>query len=344
MYLERMAIVNAGERLKAAFAHLRTVGLDYEWRGGDSAGGIVDGDLTVAVEEVRHQFRTTLRSQLRPSTLASLLAQATEFDLVVSEVVTKTVGAQLRKAGLNYLDTRGNAYLRRPGLFVLVEGSKADVAVRGLGRGAPSRLVTPAALPVVLAVLVRPELVNGPTRELAGLVSSSVGTVHTVLRSLRERGCAWDERSQKLIGGRAVLDLWTDEFASTGRDRLTTDTFRSELPVESLTGRLGEVGAVSGEAAADLQGRSIRPESVECYRFGSLAPFVRAGRLRRVPAGNVTIRQAFWDEDLNGTLASGTILAPSVVVRADLLAVGDPRLATVAQEMMTDDPVLRRLT
>lgn len=162
-----------------------------------------------------------LKSQLRPSTINGLIAHRESADLVIAPSVTSNVGHKLRIMGLNYLDAAGNAHLQRDGLFIHVEGGTSSESPRKQAKPAnsPSRLLTTAALPLVLTVLSRPELLDGPTRALADLVPSSLGTVHSTLKAIRATGCTWDGENRVLHGGGELLDLWTDEYVLRGRER-----------------------------------------------------------------------------------------------------------------------------
>ena len=88
-------------------------------------------------------------------------------------------------------------------------------------------------------------------------------------------------------------------------------------------------------AAARLT-RHLRPATATFYTPAIVPAAILALRLRQDPQGNVELRRKFWTID-----ADEPGLAPTLLVYADLLAIGDARCLEAAQ--MLRGPLVDRL-
>lgn len=341
-------------------AALRRAGFDTRWRAPtrSESGPGVDGVLEVVLDGREVNFPARVFPQLRLASVALLDLDGEQGAIVLAESVGGELARRLQATGIGYVDARGNAHLRGAGFLMHIEGRAAAAARDAWGGDGPfggatsagglRRVLSPAAMPVTLAVLVRPEILGGTVREVAALAGSSVGTVHGVLAALRGMGVAVSPEGQ-LAGGRGLLEMWTREYLGSFRERLGERRFVSALGVAEAGAVLGRLGPLTGESAAVASGIPLRAIAVDCYARGDLGQLIIAGRLTRDSDGWVSVREAFWSPVLDrevgnaGEGAGGIRLAPAPVVRADMLAVDDARLTDAARAMMADDETLRRL-
>jgi hypothetical protein len=106
--------------------------------------------------------------------------------LLVTPYISKELAAHCRATDLQFIDSHGNAYLRAPGLFILISGEKNEG-----GRAhvrPPKGLTNAAGLRVVFGLLCRPDLVNASFREIARQTGVSLGTAYNALDDLARRG------------------------------------------------------------------------------------------------------------------------------------------------------------
>lgn len=305
--------------------HLRREGITATWRTPGKAAAPFDGELHVQWPGGQYAFPTVVRSRLAPGTVGLLPSTA---GVLITEAITPAVRRSLENAGWGYADRSGNASLTAPGLLVRVDGRRP----RTDSSSPVHRPFTRSGLPVTFAVIVRDGLKDTLTqRELADLVASSLGTTNRVLRSLRELGYL-TERGE--ISKRALLvERWTESYlshrAALGDGRTYTSD-RWSTPTAVVAGAVPGVRWGS-EVAAHLQGRSIRPASVLAYCSPEARKdMIRMGRMRPVADGWIELRETFWGPDL---LLPGEQTVPDVLIRADLIATADPRLAEVARAM-----------
>lgn len=331
------------ERLERVSESLAARGVTLRWdeTAADDAG--VDGRVSVEFDGRRAEFPYESKSQLRPSTIPVLRSAPGSGAVIVSSHITTTVGQLLRDRGLHYADAAGNTFLTAPGLHIEIEGKRPKADRRPHQSGS---LFTPAALPVILAILTEPKLAAAPLREIQDQTSVSIGTVFKVREVLRRRGID-DPLTES--SGSGVRDRWRQLFegwvaAYIERAPKTAVRFRSDLSPRQLKQALAGVdGTLSGEAAASVKGFDIRPASLDLYYRGKLGPIVKDLRLRRDPAGPVSVRSPIWAETMDAPTDRNrpNRLAPAPVIYADIAALNDPRADSLLKELRTHDSTLR---
>lgn len=255
--------------------------------------------------------------------------------LLVTEYLTPELARRCRdELQLQFIDAAGNAFLRRPGLYVFVTGEKhpdppARVAARGAG--------TVNALRVVFALLCRPALLDAPYREIAAAAGVALGTVGGVLGDLERRGhLVGDKGQRRLVARERLLDEWATTYPLRLRPRLRPQRFRVENP-EAWQGLVLPDGraAWGGEVAADRLTTALRPTTRTLYvdpaaRAGLLQALVATHglRLRADPTGDTEILDRFWQLP---AAKDHPDCVPAALVYADLLATLEPRQIEVAQ-------------
>lgn len=281
--------------------------------------------------------------------------------LWLAERVADDIAVALRARGIHYADASGNVFVTGPGgLYVSVQGKTGrriefeplrltwDVERdEGDPSGARRRFAQAygwAGMPVVLALLVRPELCRASVREIASVVPSSIGTVHRVVTALAENGDITRGEAGALVHPRVILDRFTDVWLTKmiARSRRTSRRFAPGLdPRQLRPEQLSALGVeASGEYAVDLQGYSLRSVTALLYADEPRSiPLVKQLRLRADPLGKLEVRERLWLPEI----VAGP-WAPAPVIRADLLALDDPRTDEIAADMLVNDPVLKRLS
>jgi hypothetical protein len=300
-------------------------------------------DATVELRWEGRTYRYLVETKTtidRAVALANAKRQLNAFadeGLLVTEYLTPELARRCRdELQLQFVDAAGNAWLRRPGLYVFVTGEKhPDPPARAAGRGAG----TVNALRVVFAVLCRPALLDAPYREIATAAGVALGTVGGVLGDLERRGHLVGTKGQRrLVARERLVDEWATTFPLKLRPRLHPQRFRVANPDawQAVTLRDGPA-AWGGEVAADRLTGNLRPQVRRLYvdpdqRTDFLQNLVVAHglQLRADPAGDTEILDRFW------TLPPAPDhpdCVPPVLVYADLLATLDPRNIEVAQDI-----------
>jgi len=218
----------------------------------------------------------------------------------------------------------------------LTEGERDQLVVfvkgqRPAGQRPPAergRAFQATGLQILFALLARPELVARPYREIAVDAGVAHGTVGEVMAELPGLGYLADVGGRRrLINGERLLDQWTEAYARTLRPRLLLGRFRGN--VEALYSRTADWPKdllVGGELAAARLSRHLRTGTATFY---AQAIDPKAGlklHLKADAEGNVDFRRRFW-----GFPGEKPHLTPTLLVYADLLAIGDARCLETAQ-------------
>lgn len=316
--------------VEAAIARLRAYGLKVTWQstGGD-VHNPVDGDLRVKWDGGHHVFRGVVKGRLSPYWVPLLKDGGAE--LVVTDYVSPNLSEALSDAGLSYADASGNASLTAAGLLVRVEGRR-PVSGSSISPALP---FSTTGLPVTFALLVLASREERPTqRELSALTESSLGSTNRVVQTLRQLGYLSEDGV--LLKRKQLVERWTEAYLALSDELSPARSYSSDrwASPRDVPPSLVDGAYMGSElAAAYIYGMSIRPETALIYAWSKTRQeLVRAARLRPAEDGWVRIREPFWQPDLLG--ASREL--PDFLVRADLLAEGDPRLTSLAMMLSTE--------
>lgn len=280
----------------------------------------LDTDLAVEV-----------KTNLRPATLGIVQKQLQargKNALLVADYINPQIGDELRKRGVQFIDTAGNVYLNQPPLLVWITGRKPN-ALRTAG-DTRDRAFQPTGLKVLFALLCQPDAVNRPYRDIAEMAGVAHGTVGWVMPELPKLGFLIDvDNRRRLVERERLLDAWTEAYARRLRPKLPIARYQAadlkwtEKLVAPEYGYL-----LGGEPAVHRMQGHLRPGTATLYGDAVNNKLVADYRLRPDPAGNVEIMKRFWNFQ---TPNPG--LVPPILVYADLLATGDARCFEAAQEL-----------
>jgi hypothetical protein len=239
----------------------------------------------------------------------------------------------LRDKALNYLEVKGDCYLRDDhGLFWFFRGRQA-VLTKRLPK---HRLFHKNGVKLVFAFLLEPELVNASYRQMAERAGISVGTVGDILLDLMEAGFVLpvDEKKRILNDEAELLEKWTRYYLDLVKPKQLREHYRFArmedrrdwrslaLPIQSWWG---------GEPAADLYTNYLAPAAWTLYSALPRNELIRTLRLIPDPEGEVAVYAPFWGEELKGA-GAGDKVHP-ILVYADLIDSGDPRNLETAKKL-----------
>ena len=274
------------------------------------------------------RYVAEVKRGLRPAALGAVIHQLrsrTGHPLIVTNHVTPPLADALRTQGIEFIDAAGNVFLNRPPLLVFVKGQRPTGREVLPERG---RAFQATGLQVLFALLARPELVARPYREIAAAAGVAHGTVGWVMAELPGLGYLAEVGGRRrLINGERLLGQWTEAYARTLRPRLLLGRFRGSLEaLYTRTAQWKEDLLVGGELAAARLTRHLRPGTATFYAQAIDPKVVLNLVLRADAEGNVDFRRRFWT-----FLGEEPRLVPTLLVYADLLAIGDARCLETAQ-------------
>lgn len=305
--LESHTITTALERLKAVHP-VRVADLHHEVNG--QGRDRWDGEVMLKTDRGAFRYVFEVKTHLRPQTVNHLIVRAQSFRkhegkgtdfLLIADYVNPLLASQLQEAGINFIDTVGNLFLKRePGLYLYVEGKKPAV----LPRRKPTRLFQPSGLKLLFGLLLEPESVNAPYRHLADANGIALGTVGWVKRDLREQGYLEPVGKDRfhLVKKKELVERWVQGYAHLLRPKVFLGEYRDlENNLDTVVKTFRRYALEEG-ARWGLTGGFGADQLIHHYRGASITFFIerwdeRAAikELRWVPVsgGPITVLKAF---------------------------------------------------
>lgn len=271
--------------------------------------------------------------------------------ILVADYINPKMAEKLRREGVQFIDTVGNAYINQLPVYVFVAGKPRPMGTATVKHG-PNRAFDRTGLKVVFAFLCDPALINAPYRDIANMADVALGTVGWVLNGLKAAGLVLDKgkrKGRRITDYRRMLDRWVEAYPEKLRPKLLVGNYLAEDPYWWKEIDIRDFGGYwGGETAAAFYTEYLKPAAVTVYLpEGTAGKLLAKARLRKAPEGaetepgNVRIYNIFWPKML-GFEAETALrgLVPPVLAYADLLATGDPRNREVAG-MIYDEYIAR---
>ena len=167
------------------------------------------------------------RSHLSQALVRDLITRApsrgTTPLILFAPYVSPAMGALLVSRGINFVDRAGNCHLDLGGRYVAhVEGRKLTRS-----SDAPGGMRAPG-FRLIFALLVEPDLVNAPAREMARASGVSLGTASNVLRRLEhDRIVVRTKSKHHLVRRDDLMERWIAGYAETLRPQLFVGRFHT---------------------------------------------------------------------------------------------------------------------
>jgi hypothetical protein len=317
-FLNMMYTVNMETVVQVALERLKDLGIESRLK---------NNQLTLKTKRGESLYDVEVKPRLTLASLSTTLSHLKAHcrPLLVTIHLTPEIIEELVKRNLEFVDTSGNCYLNSDVGYILVQGQKRS-AIKDT---AP---FSQAGLRIVYTLLTQPELAT--YRDIATASDVSLGKVSTAIRTLLEQGYLFKTATGKLnvADQEQLRKRWELGYTEVLRPKLNPCRFKLSQFLDSFVKSL-ETGLVGGEWAAAKLTNFLRPESVTVY-----LPATARQRLQReaklIPTAE---RSQVYLLDEFGN--SKTKLAHPLLVRAELLALGDERLREVADKLLKDGHV-----
>lgn len=301
---------------------------------------IVEFDLEAMVVRPAIVVPSIDRQERLAAVSATAKRQHRDRILLVTSYLTPSLVEACRALELDAIDLSGNAFLRERKTLVFVAG-RPRAAEAGSNR---LSVWTKRSMQVILALLVRPEILNGRRRDLAVMANVSTGTAQATIQTLHQRRDLVERSDGKLAFTNydRLLDEWVTLYPSILRPSLSLERYSATEQDwwANLTPNSEQDWLFGGEAGAALLTHYLKPAIVTVYcEKGIPKELIRSGRLRPDSAGNVEFLVA--PVELRPTPGLiGNVVSP-VLVYADLIASGDSRNMETAR-MIRDQFITRQ--
>ncbi len=303
-------------------------------------------DAWIQIKGTEHRFVVHIKKWIQQANLGALVNQVKQLPgegMLVADHVNPKMAEKLRREGVQFIDTAGNAFINRPPVYVYVTGHRCEIPQAIPSPADARRAFEPTGLKLIFAFLCQPALVNAPYREIAEKAGVAVGTVGWVIKGLKAADFMRDngkKQGRRLVNVKRLFDRWVEAYPEKLRPRQLLGEFITEdtnwwqgFGIQKYDGYWG------GEIAAAIYTNYLKPQVATVYLNDTALPqFLGEARLRKVTQwlgdtpGTVKIYRPFWNE---------TIIAPDtnkrkecvhpILAYADLVASGDPRNREVAR-------------
>ena len=294
-----------------------------------------DAIVNLTDENKHWRFYVEVKPQLTNHTLGPAIAAVSQIKkehhsaALVSAYVNPSQADKLRQLGIEFFDAAGNASFQQKGLHVFITGRKPQ-AIKSLGR--PARAFNPTGSRLVFALLCQPGLENRSYREIAKEAGISLGAVNWIMNDLRSLGQLSDSgaRGRRLVNRKELLKRWISAYPEQLRPKLIVGRFRTrhahdwwkkvQLPSDAFW---------SGEVAAQLLTKYLKPETVTIYSDSNLPKLQAQYGLQRDSNGDIELFRRFWKFDQWEKKDRQT--APPLLVYADLVSTANDRNLKTAE-------------
>ena len=263
--------------------------------------------------------------------------------LALGARITPRNADHLRGAGINYFDEAGNAHLAFRDTLIDVRGRTASTPKELRKPTKSASLFTEKRSQVILAIISWPDLLAARLQDLARAAGVSVSFTQKTLVAL-EAANYLDSFGPRDAGSLrnidSLIDGWSAAFSSGLGSRENTRTFRGELDPSALPDD-GPPLYLSGEAVAPWIKKHL---TWTIYADGIPRDAARTGRwVSDELAPTIFVREKFWSEPVPAeTFARKRVLvAPPLLVYADLVASGDSREREAAHHLRNNNARLR---
>ena len=297
----------------------------FHWHGPVRPDAVVE----INAPKQPEQFAVEIKNVDRFETLHQLRAlwprQAKPPLLIAAPYITAQLAERCRDMDLYFADTAGNVYLRAPGLHLYVTGRRRppDLTLAQAGR-----IINPAGLKIVFALLWKPELLNATYREIAAAARVALGTIGPVMKDLEARRLITPTvdgaraRRRRFLDAPRLVQEWVAFYPAALRPKLNIRKFKAQQPAWTEGLNLQPYHAYwGGEVAANRLLHLLVPETATIYATETPKQLIAEHKLRADIDGDVEILRAFWKEPVP-TLGD---VVPPLLAYADLTATTDGR-------------------
>ena len=263
--------------------------------------------------------------------------------LLIADYINPNMGERLKEAGIQFLDTAGNAYINQRPVYIYIKGNKLQQAVVAKERVKTGKAFQPTGMKVVFAFLRDRELINAPYREIADQAGVALGTVGWVIRDLIAQGILLegvDKGQRKMADFDRLVDQWTEVYPYKLKRKYKLGAFTTKNPDWWKTIDPENFGALwGGEIAAAKYTNYLNPKHGVVYiHKANMADFLQAARLRKAelhqrPDIQIDLLEPFWNKWKNKGNTEQAGLAHPIIVYADLIETGDTRNLDTANKL-----------
>jgi hypothetical protein len=286
-----------------------------------------DACVEIKVGNQAIEFPTIIKNEIREHDLPELLQKLQQYKkegLLVCRYIPKPIKEILKNQGINYLETAGNCFIRKEGLYFYIN----DKTVTKERQTKDGKLWKTAGIKFIFGILLQPTILNEPYRKIAEITEVALGNIGPFLEELKNEGFL----KEGIENGNPILFLenletlrnkWIAMFNAVLKPKLKQGRFKFvDKQILNHWEQLPNTDFYWGaETAGAVLTNHLHPEVFTIYTKQPKIILMKHLRLVPDPAGNVEILDVFWHDQLNYKQG----LVPPLLAYADLVTSLDSR-------------------
>jgi hypothetical protein len=301
-----------------------------------------DAKIELTMGQQKTQFLVEIKNELRENTMHHLLNQFQKNQgewLLVCQYIPKPIKESLKTNGINYLETAGNCFIRKDGLFFYIN----DRQVTEQRQPKEGKLWKQAGLKFLFGILINPELLNKTYRQIAGEAKVALGNIGPFIEELKlesfvKEGIRNGQPFLFIDNKEQLQNKWIGLFNAVLRPKLKQGRFRF-LNNNDLNNWKKAATAIpkkfywGGEPAGALLTGFLQPEIFTVYTKEPKTEIMKHLRLVPDKNGNVEILDIFWNTPAPDILDVKTNHVPAFLAYAELMTSPDSRNRETAERI-----------
>jgi len=298
-----------------------------------------DGKIELSNGGQQKLFTVVVKNEVRNTHLVHFVHLNENFPgiIIIAKIIYPAIREQLRKLGLNYVDSNGNCYIKQDDWLFLIEGQKAENPVLVN----KDRAFTKTGLQLVFHFLIDEKYIKSTYRQMAEDYNTALGNINNIITSLTEQGylVRTAKKELKLLRKKALLEKWINAYEQKLKPNLFVGDFRlpggahehwRNMPLNNTESQWGS------EPAANILTDYLKPVQLTLYTTETIAELIEKYSLVPDEKGPLKIYRKFW------RFSRATNTVPPLLIYADLVNSGDPRNVYTAKNIY--DRYLKILT
>ncbi len=243
--------------------------------------------------------------------------------LLITRHVNNNKAEELKKNGIQFIDTAGNAYINYYPIYIFIKGNRTpDIFIRNTKH----RAFEPSGLKIIYALLCYPDLIKNPYRHIAEIANVSLGTVGWTINNLINLGFIIEmgNRGRKLLKKEELFNRWCINYNEKLRLKLLINKFvgpKDWWTSYKLNSKLAQWG---GEVAANKLIKHIKPQDIIIYTDREkYQKIIVENKLRKDINGDTEFFERFWKFDKSNKSKE---IVNTILIYADLINTGNQRV------------------
>jgi hypothetical protein len=315
--------------------------IEFEERETTANGFLFDKLVKFNYQKKNLLYYVEIKYNINNAVIALLLQHKKNLKhpiLLITRYVNNIKAEELKKNGIQFLDTAGNAYINYGPIYIFVKCNKPPEIYY---KNKKQRAFEATGLKVIFALLCNPDLINKPYRYIAEKTDVALGTVGLVVNGLIDLGfiMKMGKMGKQLLKKKELFNRWCIEYNEKLRPKILINKFAGPENWWINKELNPEYTQWGGEVAANKLIKHIKPEEIIIYAdYKKYKNFIIRNRLRKDTNGEITILEKFWKFENN---EFKDIVNP-ILIYADLINIENQRTIETAR-MIYEKYIDRRI-